>query len=386
MRRTGRCLSYGRGITYWPLAEVIKEHFGIARGRGAGARPRAARRATRSSASRSAWTSPAACIRSSRATGCTTRRRASSRSSPPSGPLVLLVEDLHWAEEELLDLRRPAAGGRDTARCFLHRDLPAGDARRATRRGAAASGTSRARARAADRAPDRGDGLGAARGRTARAACAQALVERAERKPVLRRGARGDADRPWRARAPNGGWTADELPAGFEIPTRCRPCSRRGSTCCRAGEKAALQAASVIGRVFWTARWSSCWAALSRATSCSRSGISSVAARARRFAGEREFAIKHALTREVAYASLPKARRAPAPRLLRRLDGALRRGRDEHAADPRPPLRRGCPARGRRSRVGRGRGRARASCAGRRSQWLERARISQSGATRSTTV
>ena len=29
MRRTGRCLSYGRGITYWPLAEVIKEHFGI---------------------------------------------------------------------------------------------------------------------------------------------------------------------------------------------------------------------------------------------------------------------------------------------------------------------------------------------------------------------
>src|SRR5262249_33688057 len=28
-RRTGRCLSYGRGITYWPLAEVLREHFGI---------------------------------------------------------------------------------------------------------------------------------------------------------------------------------------------------------------------------------------------------------------------------------------------------------------------------------------------------------------------
>src|SRR5207253_10107909 len=24
-----RCLSYGHGITYWPLGEVLKEHFGI---------------------------------------------------------------------------------------------------------------------------------------------------------------------------------------------------------------------------------------------------------------------------------------------------------------------------------------------------------------------
>src|SRR5438132_1829328 len=29
VRRTGRCLAYGQGITYWPLAEVLKEHLGI---------------------------------------------------------------------------------------------------------------------------------------------------------------------------------------------------------------------------------------------------------------------------------------------------------------------------------------------------------------------
>src|SRR5438132_11702079 len=29
LRRTGRCLSYGQGITYWPLGEVLKEHLGI---------------------------------------------------------------------------------------------------------------------------------------------------------------------------------------------------------------------------------------------------------------------------------------------------------------------------------------------------------------------
>src|SRR5207302_1193984 len=27
--RRGRCLAYGRGITYWPLAEVLKEHLGV---------------------------------------------------------------------------------------------------------------------------------------------------------------------------------------------------------------------------------------------------------------------------------------------------------------------------------------------------------------------
>jgi len=27
--RAGRCLPYGHGITYWPLGEVLKEHFGI---------------------------------------------------------------------------------------------------------------------------------------------------------------------------------------------------------------------------------------------------------------------------------------------------------------------------------------------------------------------
>ena len=29
LRRIGRCLAYGEGITYWPLAEVLKEHFSI---------------------------------------------------------------------------------------------------------------------------------------------------------------------------------------------------------------------------------------------------------------------------------------------------------------------------------------------------------------------
>ncbi|MFL6028400.1 MAG: adenylate/guanylate cyclase domain-containing protein, partial [Gaiellaceae bacterium] len=29
LRRTGRCLPYGEGITFWPLGEVLREHLGI---------------------------------------------------------------------------------------------------------------------------------------------------------------------------------------------------------------------------------------------------------------------------------------------------------------------------------------------------------------------
>ena len=29
VRRVGRCLSYGRGITYLPVGEVVREHLGL---------------------------------------------------------------------------------------------------------------------------------------------------------------------------------------------------------------------------------------------------------------------------------------------------------------------------------------------------------------------
>ena len=29
VRRVGRCLSYGRGITYIPVGEVVREHLGL---------------------------------------------------------------------------------------------------------------------------------------------------------------------------------------------------------------------------------------------------------------------------------------------------------------------------------------------------------------------
>ncbi len=32
LRRTGRCLSYGQGITYVPVGEIVREHLGVVEG------------------------------------------------------------------------------------------------------------------------------------------------------------------------------------------------------------------------------------------------------------------------------------------------------------------------------------------------------------------
>jgi len=73
-------------------------------------------------------------------------------------------------------------------------------------------------------------------------------------------------------------------------------------------EKAALQAGAVVGRVFWT---SSVVHLLGEEPDFDlleeRDLIRST--RGSMIAGDREYAVKHALTREVAYASIPKARR-----------------------------------------------------------------------------
>src|SRR5436190_183427 len=47
LRRTGRCLCYGQGITDWPLAEVVKEHIGVVESDRAARVPRTATRVGR---------------------------------------------------------------------------------------------------------------------------------------------------------------------------------------------------------------------------------------------------------------------------------------------------------------------------------------------------
>jgi class 3 adenylate cyclase len=326
VRRTGRCLAYGQGITYWPLAEVLKEHLAILESdppeevhRRLGGReilgltlgldvagdlhPLAARDRLHA-----AWVNLIADLTEER-------------------PVVVLVEDVHWAEEPLLDLVERLA--RDVTGPFL------------------LLVTAR---------PDFFDGRGAWHGRmdtetiwleplpaNASAALVDELVagdlpgnvralvvERAEGNPFFVEEMLGNLIDAGVLVREDGGWKAGELPEGFAMPDSVQAVLSARIDLLGEPEKAALQAAAVIGRTFWTGPVYELVEGLepdlpmleSRDLIRRRSGSS--------LEGEVEYVFKHALTREVAYAGLTKARRAKLHARFADWIYRLGEGRDEH--------------------------------------------------------
>ena len=85
----GRCLSYGEGITYWPVLEAIRR---LGEAGGSGATDVIARLVSGgdqrvSSAAEIAWAT-----------------RKLFESAAATGPLVVVFDDIHWGEETFLDL------------------------------------------------------------------------------------------------------------------------------------------------------------------------------------------------------------------------------------------------------------------------------------------
>jgi len=314
MRRTGRCLSYGQGITYWPLGEVLKEHLnildsdppsltlerlasrpilGLTLGIDVahGLHPLAAR-----DRFQDAWVEFLDEVVGER-------------------PAVLLIEDIHWAEEQLLDLLERLV--RDTrgpllmivtARPELLEQRPGWGAR--------VHGTTvDLEALSSDDAVRMLDEL---LGETLSPALREVVVQRAEGNPFFVEELVGTLIDRGLLEQRDGTWHVAALPADFAIPDSVQAVVAARVDLLEPAEKEALQAASVIGRIFWAGPVYELIATSQpdlrileeRDFIRRRSGSS--------MAGEREYAIKHALTREVAYGSLPKARRA-------RLHGAFAR-------------------------------------------------------------
>jgi class 3 adenylate cyclase len=328
LRRTGRCPHYGQGITYWALAEILKEHFDVLESdqreavlsRLAGREilgltlgldvagdlhPLVARDRLHE-----AWVALADELTAER-------------------PTVILVEDLHVAEDELLNLLElllRAVNGPlllvATARPELLDQRPGwGGARRA------ATTIELEPLSAVDTGRMLDDLLASELPEHVR----EVIVERGEGNPFFVEELLATLiDRGILARK-NGSWTADKLPPDFAVPDTIQAVLAARIDLLPAAEKAALQAASVIGRVFWPGpvyelvpEVAPDFRVLEERDFVRRRGGSSIP-------GEMELVFKHQLTREVAYGSLPKARRA-------RLHGAFAgwvegfgAGRDEHA-------------------------------------------------------
>ena len=115
--RQGRCLPYGDGITFWALGEIVKAQAGILESDPPTRSPAkldtavADLRRRRSRSATGCGPGSARCSGSAgrrrghgrRGTSCSPPGGGSWRRSPPQRPLVLVVEDLHWADPALLE-------------------------------------------------------------------------------------------------------------------------------------------------------------------------------------------------------------------------------------------------------------------------------------------
>ena len=326
LRRTGRCLPYGDAITYWPLGEVLKEHLGILESDP----PETVREllpdeilALALGLDLAGDLHPLAAR--DRLYDATIRFVADLTAARPA---AILVEDLHWAEEPLLDLlelllrevhgpllligttrpelfdrrRRWSAGRRSSSLIWLEPLTPDN----ATRMADALIETP---------LPDE----------------FRKLIARAEGNPFFVEELLGTLIDEGALEPQDDGWRLGKVPPRFALPDSVQAVLAARIDLLEPTEKEVLQLASVIGHVFWpkpiyellSGGGEPDWALLEDRDFIRRRSSSSLS-------GETEYAFKHALTRDVAYASLPKARRA-------QLHGAFAswlerygEGRDEH--------------------------------------------------------
>ena len=327
LRRTGRCMSYGQGITYWPLREVLKEHFGILESDS----PQviAERLGGHPFLGLTMGLAPPEELHP-----LVARERLHDswaeflRELVTNAPVVLLIEDVHWAEDDLCELLEALLGQVDGPVLMLATARPELLGRRP-----GFGGRHRSFRLDLEALPP----LSASRlldellGIELPDSLREVVVARAEGNPLFLEeivSALIDMDVLERL---DGEWAIGELPADFQVPDSVTAVLAARIDLLPAEEKAALQAAAVIGRIFWTGPvyelvgGSPDFGLLEKRDFVRRRAGSSIA-------GEREYAIKHALTREVAYASLPKARRAQLHAAFAEwLERSAERN-DEHAA------------------------------------------------------
>ena len=327
LRRTGRCLAYGQGITYWPLGEVLKEHLEILESDS----PETVRRRL-DEREILGLTLGLDVVGDLHPLAARDRLHAAwigfISELTVARPLVLLIEDVHWAEQPLLDLIERIA--RDAAGPLLllttaRPDFVAGRTGWGARVDSETLWLEPLPAEAAGALVDSllaGVLPGGVR---------ELIVERAEGNPFFVEEVLESLIDAGVLERDDGGWHANDLPPGFEIPDSVQAVLAARIDLLEEAEKTALQAAAVIGRVFWTGPVYELVEGLAPDLHLLETRDFIRQRPASSLAGEVEYAFKHALTREVAYGTLTKARRAQLHTQFAEWLERLGEGRDEHA-------------------------------------------------------
>ncbi len=323
----GRCLPYGEGLTYWPLAEILKADAGIldsdppatilAKGRGRldprfpGDEGMGITSVLLSSIGVEVPSDPLA----------GTEREAASRvisrawqryleSLTDEEPLVALIEDIHWADLNLLELIEGVisrAKGPAFVLCMARPEL---FERRPGWGGGLSSATTISLSPLS--AAEGTTLIGHLLGGEAPAEVVGPVLHRSEGNPffagellrmMIEDGTLAKGNRRWSL--------VRELPSALPDTVQAVIASRIDLL--PPTEKRAIQDAAVVGREFWEG------SLVQLGTPDAASAIDALVGRGlvierdtSAIEGERELLFNHILTRDVAYASIPRARRREA--------------------------------------------------------------------------
>ena len=290
--RLGRCLSYGRGVTFSPLADVLRSELGVRE-----------EDPPEAVLARLGGREILALTLGLNVAGDLDPRAAGQRLQEEwvtlldglvtQAPVVLAVEDLHWAAEALLELLDRVLDEVAGPLLLLATARPGGPSLRATGDSVDLEPLSEEEAeKMLDRvlgapllAPARGLVIGHAEGNPF--FLEEVLAELIDRQLLERR---------------NGEWALRDGESGLGIPDSVQGVLAARIDLLPSPAKTALQAAAVIGRSFSPPALASLVGSAAEVRTLVERGFLRPT--------EPELVFKHALTREVAYGSLPKAERA----------------------------------------------------------------------------
>ena len=332
--RQGRCLPYGDGVTFWPLAEILKRESGSLDSDSQDvARAKLARMGRRLFASGSddsdrviaalALTmglavtepSPSGTSASAIRNELHAAWRTYFSSLGDAETALVLIEDLHWADPSLLDLLEDAANGIQapvlfvcTTRPELRQSRPEWGETQKAAGTIALEPLTEAESRELAAFLVSIDDLPATTRET--------ILARAEGNPLfLEEIVAQLIDEEMFVRE-NGHWRAAASIEFVTLPDTVQGVLAARIDLLGQAEKQAIQSAAVVGRIFWAgavARLGGEDGPLSEIVLAALQERDLVSAReSSSFAGEREYIFKHVLTRDVAYASLTRHRRAEA--------------------------------------------------------------------------
>jgi class 3 adenylate cyclase/tetratricopeptide (TPR) repeat protein len=335
MWRQGRSLPYGEGVAFWALGELTKAHAGVLESDdalAAEAKLRAAVDTVIPDEEQARWVEghlrPLAGLAGSAAPGSASRDEAFAawrrffEAIAEQNPLVLVFEDLHWADDDLLDFVDYLADSTSEVPAIL---------------------VCTARPELLDRRP--GWGGGKRNATTISLAPLTDAETNALLSSLLANGALGEEGRrELVTRAGGNPLYAEEYvrmlaQAEEELPL---PESVQGIIAARLDtlppdEKGLVHGAAIVGKVFWPAAIASVLGldraevehtlhTLERKEFVRRERRSSIA-------GDTAYVFRHSLVRDVAYSQIPRARRADLHRLAASWIEALASDRPEDLAD-----------------------------------------------------